>query len=129
MEKILNNEYDFIINNSVPDRTKSAPKTSEYISDEQNQILQNYQTTNFKEVNLSLNKLLMTYLIMMFVFLLTVPAIFIRNEIYYISRDIAELRTKHEVLLEENRALKNNIEFLRFKKEIIDAVNLDDKPN
>lgn len=129
MEKILNNEYDFIINNSVPNRTKSTPKTSEYISDEQNQILQNYQTTNFKEVNLSLNKLLMTYLIMMFVFLLTVPAIFIRNEIYYISRDIAELRTKHEVLLEENRALKNNIEFLRFKKEIIDAVNLDDKPN
>ncbi|MDA3053144.1 hypothetical protein OFO01_06730 [Campylobacter sp. JMF_01 NE2] len=125
----MNNEYDFIINNSVPNRAKSAPKTSEYISDEQNQILQNYQTTNFKEVNLSLNKLLMTYLVMMFVFLLTVPAIFIRNEIYYISRDIAELRTKHEVLLEENRALKNNIEFLRFKKEIIDAVNLDDKPN
>ena len=62
---------------------------------------------------------------MMIFFFLTVPVVYIRNEIYYISRDIAELRSKHEVLLEENRALKNNIEALRFKNEILDSFSVD----
>ena len=122
----MNDEYDFIINNSTPSHAnKQEGQSREFTSDEPSQILQNYQNANRKEVNLSFDKLLTTYLIVMFIFLLTVPAIFIRNEIYYISRDIAELRTKHEVLLEENRALKSNIEFLRFKKEILDAVHID----
>ena len=43
-----------------------------------------------------------------------------------ISRDIAELRTKHEVLLEENRALKSDIEALRYKNEILDPQSVQD---
>lgn len=58
--------------------------------------------------------------------MLTVPAIYIRNEIYYISRDIAALRTKHEVLLEENRALNNDIEYLRYKNEILDPQSVQE---
>ena len=71
----------------------------------QDELLRNYDAEKKKEKNLTLYQLLVVYLLIGFAFLLTVPAIYIRNEIYYISRDIAALRTKHEVLLEENQIL------------------------
>lgn len=92
----------------------------------QDELLRNYDTEKKKEKNLTLYQLLVVYLLIGFAFLLTVPAIYIRNEIYYISRDIAALRTKHEVLLEENRALNNDIEYLRYKNEILDPQSVQE---
>lgn len=54
-----------------------------------------------------------------------VPVIYIRNEIYYISRDIEELRVKHSVLVEENKDLENKIESLKFRYEIIDPLSVE----
>lgn len=92
----------------------------------QDELLRNYDAEKKKEKNLTLYQLLVVYLLIGFAFLLTVPAIYIRNEIYYISRDIAALRTKHEVLLEENRALNNDIEYLRYKNEILDPQSVQE---
>ena len=92
----------------------------------QDELLRNYDAEKKKEKNLTLYQLLVVYLLIGFAFLLTVPAIYIRNEIYYISRDIAALSTKHEVLLEENRALNNDIEYLRYKNEILDPQSVQE---
>ena len=51
-----------------------------------------------------------------------VPVIYIRNEIYFLSRDIAELSTKKSVLTEENRDLNNKIEVMDYKHEISDPI-------
>ena len=84
---------------------------------DQDELLRYYDAGKKKEKNLTFYQLLVVYLLI---------AIYIRNEIYYISRDIAELRTKHEVLLEENRALKSDIEALRYKNEILDPQSVQD---
>ena len=108
--------YEYLAQTSVPSG----------FAQDQNELLRNYDAGNQKEKNLTFYQLLVVYLLVGFAFLLTVPAIYIRNEIYYISRDIAELRTKHEVLLEENRALNNDMEFLRYKNEILDPQSVQE---
>ena len=69
--------------------------------------------------------LVVAFLILALVVAIFVPIIYIRNEIYYISRDIEELRVKHSVLVEENKDLENKIESLKFKYEIIDPLSVE----
>ena len=92
---------------------------------EKDEIVLNFDNEIKKIKEIPFYTLLKVWIAMMIFFFLTVPVVYIRNEIYYISRDIAELRSKHEVLLEENRALKNSIESLRFKNEILDSFSVD----
>lgn len=92
---------------------------------EKDEIVLNFDNEIKKTKEIPFYTLLKVWIVMMIFFFLTVPVVYIRNEIYYISRDIAELRSKHEVLLEENRALKNSIELLRFKNEILDSFSVD----
>ena len=92
---------------------------------EKDEIVLNFDNEIKKTKEIPFYTLLKVWIVMMIFFFLTVPVVYIRNEIYYISRDIAELRSKHEVLLEENRALKNSIESLRFKNEILDSFSVD----
>lgn len=94
---------------------------------EKDEILHDYDESQKIEKNLSFYNLLLVYICMVFVFFLTLPTIYIRNEIYYISRKIADLRTKHDVLLEENRELQNKIEYIKYKYEILDQVNTEVK--
>ena len=92
---------------------------------EKDEIVLNIDNEIKKTKDIPFYTLLKVWIVMMIFFFLTVPVVYIRNEIYYISRDIAELRSKHEVLLEENRALKNSIELLRFKNEILDSFSVE----
>lgn len=92
----------------------------------------NFQTQNIDNKNidekskgLSLFDLVVAFLILALAVAIFVPIIYIRNEIYYISRDIEELRVKHSVLVEENKDLENKIESLKFKYEIIDPLSVE----
>ena len=57
--------------------------------------------------------------IAMFIFLallfLCVPKIYLSNTIYYLSKDIVSLQTQHDILLDENKRLKHEIETLRYR--------------
>ncbi|MCZ6105353.1 hypothetical protein O6B34_04670 [Campylobacter ureolyticus] len=88
----------------------------------QNQDIYN---KNIDEKGLSLFDLVVAFLILALAVAIFVPIIYIRNEIYYISRDIEELRVKHSVLVEENKDLENKIEALKFKYEIIDPLSVE----
>lgn len=73
--------------------------------------------------NLSAVSLLTAFGIVALVLALTLPKVFIANEIYYTSRDIGTLRDKLGVLSEENRKLKSELEAIRYKNQIIDNMN------
>ncbi|MCZ6110727.1 hypothetical protein [Campylobacter ureolyticus] len=90
----------------------------------QNQNIDN-KNIDEKGKGLSLFDLVVAFLILALVVVIFVPIIYIRNEIYYISRDIEELRVKHSVLVEENKDLENKIESLKFKYEIIDPLSVE----
>lgn len=93
--------------------------------EEKNEILSGYDSSNEKGEGLSLHNLVYSYVIIAVAIVLFIPTIYIRNEIYYISRDIDVLRNKHSVLLEENKNLERNIEKLKFKYEIIDPLLIE----
>ena len=88
---------------------------------------QNIDNKNIDEKGkgLSLFDLVVAFLILALAVAIFVLIIYIRNEIYYISRDIEELRVKHSVLVEENKDLENKIESLKFKYEIIDPLSVE----
>ncbi len=72
--------------------------------------------------NLSV-KLLLGVLLALFTALLVIlPDIYLKNEIYYESRDIAKLYNEYSVLKEENRALKQKLEKIKFKNQVLDTI-------
>ena len=53
--------------------------------------------------------------IMFFALLLFIPKIYIRNNIYYTSRNITQLQTQLDSLVEENKQIKKQLEDIKFR--------------
>lgn len=86
----------------------------------------NYNNNDLEKLKgLSFYDLVAAFVMLALMITIFVPVIYIRNEIYYISRDIEELRVKHSVLVEENKDLENKIESLKFRYEIIDPLSVE----
>lgn len=71
------------------------------------------------------------FLLVMLVLALTlfIPKIYLRNNIYYISKDINKLYTHYISLKEENKFLIQQLEDAKFKNQITDSLimkNFDD---
>lgn len=88
-------------------------------------LLSDYDTEQQKERNLSLRTLVTVYLAMLLAMVVFLPKIYIKNEIYYTSREMTKLYGQYELLLEENRALKLKIESIRFKNQVLDVLAID----
>ena len=61
---------------------------------------------------------------------LAIPKIYLRNNIYYLSKDINKLNTHYISLSEENKFLKQQHEDAQFKNQIMDSLilqNIDDQ--
>lgn len=100
-------------------------KKVEVLEDKQ-QLLQTYDNEQKKEKNLEFKTLIFAYLCLFVAFLAILPNIYIKNQIYYISRDIGELYEKHAILKEENVDLKRKIEAIQFKNQILDTLSIDE---
>lgn len=85
-----------------------------------NVLLEGYSNATKEDRNLNFNHLLFAALLVSFALFLFVPQIYIRNQIYYLSREIATLRTEESVLNEENKDLKRRLENMRFQNQILD---------
>ena len=73
--------------------------------------------------------LLIVFTFMTFIMVLVMPKIYLRNNIYYISKDINKLQTQYISLKEENKFLKQQHEDALFKNQIMDSLilqNLED---
>ncbi|KAA6229905.1 hypothetical protein FMM56_07690 [Campylobacter sp. LR264d] len=99
---------------------KNIISNSEENENAKNTLLESFSNATKEDANLNLNQLLFVALFISFVLFLFVPQIYIRNNIYYLSREIAVLRNEESVLNEENKELKRRLENMRFKNQILD---------
>ncbi|ABK82399.1 hypothetical protein Q4Y15_001381 [Campylobacter fetus] len=90
---------------------------------DKDELLQRHDEELKKEHNLNFQSLMAAYFMLLLILCVTIPKIYISNEIYYTSRDIAELKNKLNVLLEENKVLKAKLEKIRYKNQIIDNMS------
>ncbi len=63
--------------------------------------------------------------ILVIVLSLYLPKIYLRNNIYYISRDINKLHDHYSSLKEENLFLQQQLEDMKFKNQIMDSLLID----
>ena len=61
-------------------------------------------------------------LVLTLVLIFTFPKIYIQQQIYFKSRDIAKLKGEYDTLKEENRLIKESIESIKFKNQVIDTL-------
>lgn len=83
-------------------------------------LLEGFSKATKEERNLNANHLLFASLFLSFALFLFVPQIYIRNQIYYLSREITTLKAEESVLNEENKELKRRLENRRFQNQILD---------
>ena len=73
--------------------------------------------------------LIIIYLLFIVSLVIFFPKIYLRNKIYYISRDINKLNTQYISLKEENRFLKQQLEDALFKNQITDSLIIENFNN
>jgi cell division protein FtsL len=61
---------------------------------------------------------------MFLVLLVFMPKIYLRNNIYYISKDINKLHSHNISLKEENKFLRQQLEKMKYKNQIMDSLLL-----
>jgi len=71
---------------------------------------------------LELKDLVVTLLVVAIIFALIVPKIYLSNEIYYKSRNINKLLDDYEILKEEHRLLKQKLEYVQFKNQVLGTI-------
>lgn len=107
------------------DINKSLSKQDLNLKEEDNEktkntLLEGFSDATKEDRNLNFNHLFFVALFISIVLFIFIPQIYIRNQIYYLSREIAILRAEESVLNEENKELKRNLENIRFQNQILD---------
>jgi cell division protein FtsL len=65
---------------------------------------------------------LYTILVIVLVSVVLFPKIYIKQQIYYNSRDISKLKGEYDTLKEENKLISSSVESIRFKNQILDTI-------
>ncbi|HDZ4991323.1 TPA: hypothetical protein RTG39_001636, partial [Campylobacter jejuni] len=103
-----------------PNQAQEKQQNDEDAQKAKNVLLEGFSNATKEDRNLNFNHLLFAALLVSFALFLFAPQIYIRNQIYYLSREIATLRTEESVLNEENKDLKRRLENMRFQNQILD---------
>lgn len=74
------------------------------------------------EKELDVNYLLYVVLSILFAVVILFPKIYIQQQIYFTSRDVAKLKGEYDTLKEENRLIKGSVESIKFKNQILDTL-------
>ena len=72
--------------------------------------------------HLDLNYFIYVMLTLTFIALFAFPKVYITQQIYYKSRDIAKLKREYETLKEENKLISSSVESIKFKNQILDTL-------
>ncbi len=62
------------------------------------------------------------FLFMSFFLMLAFPKVYLSEQIYFKSRDIAKLQGEHDTLKEENKLIHASVEEIRFQNQILDTL-------
>ena len=68
------------------------------------------------------SSLVIVFVLLAFALFLFFPKIYLRSNIYYISKDINKLYAHYISLQEENTFLAQQLEDMKFKNQIIDSL-------
>jgi len=71
---------------------------------------------------LDFNYFLYMILTLLFIAMFAFPKIYITQQIYFKSREIAKLKVEHETLKEENKLISASVESIKFKNQILDTL-------
>ncbi|HIP12966.1 MAG TPA: hypothetical protein EYG97_04720 [Arcobacter sp.] len=72
----------------------------------------------------SKNSIQIVFTILIFALVVFIPKIYLRNNIYYVSKDINRLYSHYISLKEENKFLQQQLEDAKFKNQISDSLML-----
>jgi len=75
------------------------------------------------------NSLIIVFTVLIISLVLFTPKIFLKNNIYYISKDINKLYAHYISIKEENRFLAQQLEDMKFKNQIMDSLIIDNLEN
>ena len=71
---------------------------------------------------LETSTLVVALLILLLASLVLMPKIYLRNSIYYTSRDVTKLQHEYDSLQQENERLSHLVEVLRYKNQVEDTL-------
>ncbi len=92
------------------------------LKDDKAELLESMQTVFDPVEGISFKNLVTAALIFLVVLAIIYPKIYLRNAIYYESRDVAKLEHEYEILKQEQELLKVNVEKIRYKNQVEDTL-------
>jgi len=101
---------------------KTDKRTISKKNSDKTQLLNKIDEEINREKNLDFRLLIVVYLSIIVGLLVILPKIYIKNEIYYTSREMSKISSQYSILKEENRFLKQKVEYIKFKNQVLDTV-------
>ena len=89
---------------------------------EKTELLEEVNVVLNSKEGVDLNYLIYVLLAIAFVLVTLFPKIYIQQQIYFMSRDVARLKGEYDTLKEENRLIRSSVESIRFKNQILDTL-------
>lgn len=89
---------------------------------EKEELLDSLDTTFIPKRKLDAGYFLYMSLILIFIMMFAFPKVYITQQIYYTSRDIAKLKHEHDTLQEENKIISASVEEIKFKNQVLDTL-------
>lgn len=84
------------------------------VEDDEKEMLVSYMADGYTE-GLGVKEIRLAFIILFVILILFVPKIYLTSTIYYLSKEITSLQAQHNILLEENKHLKHDVEDLRYE--------------
>jgi cell division protein FtsL len=89
---------------------------------EKHELLEEVEDLISNKKRLDFNYFLTVFLMLILVAMFAFPKIYITEQIYYKSREIAKLKIEYETLKEENRRISASVESIKYKNQILDTL-------
>jgi len=89
---------------------------------EKQELLEEVNDVIHQKKLLDFNYFLYVILILLFVAMFAFPKIYITEQIYFKSREIAKLKVEYDTLKEEHKRIRASVESIKFKNQILDTI-------
>lgn len=86
------------------------------------ELLEEYDNFIKVKQKLDFNYFLYMLLLVTFIAVFAFPKIYLNQQIYYTSRDIAKLQGEYETLQEQNKLIRTSVESIKFKNQVLDTM-------
>ncbi|MFT7859824.1 MAG: hypothetical protein ABXS93_02690 [Sulfurimonas sp.] len=86
------------------------------------ELLEEYDSLIKVKQKLDFNYFLYMLLLIVLIATFAFPKIYINQQIYYTSRDIAKLQVEYETLKEQNKLIRSSVESMKFKNQVLDTI-------